>query len=62
MTLTRGFTMGKSILGISGMITPGMRCLTTSGDSEVDKLVPDGIAVSGCTTGTASRGFSSFSS
>jgi hypothetical protein len=54
--------MGKSILDISGMITPGIGCLITSGDSEVDKLVPGGIAVSGCTTGTASRGFSSLSS
>jgi hypothetical protein len=54
--------MGKSILDISGMITPGIGCLITSCDSEVDKLVPGGIAVSGCTTGTASRGFSSLSS
>ena len=60
VTLTREFTMGKSILGISGMIIPGIGCLTTSGYSEVDKLVPDGIVVSGCTTGTASRGFSSW--
>jgi hypothetical protein len=37
-------------------------CLITSGDSEVDKLVPGGVEVSGCTIGTASRGFSSFSS
>ena len=62
VTLTREFTMGMSILGISGMIIPGIGCLTTSGDSDVDKCMPDGIAVSDCTTSTASRGFSLFSS
>jgi hypothetical protein len=33
VTLTKGFIMGKSILGISDMITPGIGCLITSGDS-----------------------------